>query len=79
MNAEPVFLLSHLFSLRLWPVEAADGRTEWRGKLEHVPSGENRYFQGWTALITGLCALLPEPGRAPLSADVGQPPDGEGA
>jgi hypothetical protein len=74
MNDETVYLLSHLFSLRLWRVVAADGRTEWQGKLQYVPSGETRYFQSWTAMVTSLCALLPESGRAPLGAGALTPP-----
>jgi hypothetical protein len=51
---------SHFFTLRLWRAEAGDGQTEWRGKLQHVLSGESRYFQNWPALVASLRGLLPE-------------------
>ncbi|MFQ6102463.1 MAG: hypothetical protein ACE5OS_14720 [Anaerolineae bacterium] len=51
---------SHLFTLRLWPEELGDGRTEWRGKVQHVTSGEARYFRDWSTLIAHLLAMLPD-------------------
>jgi hypothetical protein len=77
MNDETVFLLSHLFSLRLWRVETPDGRSEWLGKLQYVPSGESCYFRSWPALISGLCALLPQPARAPHGAPAFPSPPAE--
>jgi hypothetical protein len=62
MADEPRRVASYFFTLRLWRVEAADGRAEWRGQLRHVLSGESRYFHGWPALVASLDALLPEPG-----------------
>jgi hypothetical protein len=41
---------SHLFTLRLWREGLGDGRTDWRGKVRHVTSGETRYFRDWPAL-----------------------------
>ncbi|MCX6032872.1 MAG: hypothetical protein NT169_26750 [Chloroflexi bacterium] len=41
---------SHLFTVRLWLEEFADGGSEWRGKVQHVLSGETRYFRNWHAL-----------------------------
>ncbi len=51
---------SHLFTLRLWPEELGDGRLEWRGKVEHVLSGQARYFRAWPALVESLAAMLVE-------------------
>lgn len=42
---------SHLFTLRFWPEEVGGGETEWRGKVQHVTSGEVRYFRDWPTLI----------------------------
>lgn len=45
---------SHLFTVRLWPEQSGDGQGEWHGKVQHVLSGEARYFQGWDGLVTLL-------------------------
>jgi hypothetical protein len=50
---------SHLFTVRLWAEELGDGQIEWRGKLQHVTSGEARYFRDWPVLIALLQAMLP--------------------
>lgn len=63
MDEQPRPPRSHFFTLRLWRVEADSGRAEWRGKLQHVLSGESRYFQSWPALVTCLSALLSEQRR----------------
>ena len=34
------------------------GRTEWRGKVQHVLSGEARYFRDWATLIKALQKML---------------------
>lgn len=44
---------SHLFMLRIWPEEGGGltaAHTGWRGKVQHVNSGEVRYFRDWPAL-----------------------------
>jgi hypothetical protein len=51
---------SHLFTLRLWGEEDADGRIQWRGKLQHVMSGQTRHFRDWPALIPLLLSMLPK-------------------
>ncbi len=50
----------HLFTVRLWLEDLGEGRTEWRGKMKHVLSGEVRYFRDWPTLIALLQALLAE-------------------
>jgi hypothetical protein len=42
---------THLFTLRIWPEPLGDGRVEWRGKVQHVLSGEAHYFRDWPGLI----------------------------
>jgi hypothetical protein len=41
---------SHLFTVRLWREPLGDGRAEWRVRVQHVLSGERRYFRDWPAL-----------------------------
>jgi hypothetical protein len=55
---------THLFTLRLWPETLGEGETEWRGKAQHVLSGEARYFRDWEALVAQMLALLPDVGAA---------------
>jgi hypothetical protein len=58
MNDDEQHAPSQLFTVRVWQAEDADGRTEWRGKLRHIPSGEIRHFRGWAALIPLMLDLL---------------------
>ncbi|HEU5103409.1 MAG TPA: hypothetical protein VFU22_30520 [Roseiflexaceae bacterium] len=59
---------SQLFTVRLWGEDLGDGRTEWRGKVQHVLSGEAHYFREWPALIAWLIAMLP-PTETKLTTD----------
>ncbi len=52
---------SHLFTVRLWREELGNGQTELRGKVQHVSSGEARYFRDWPTLIAFLQGLLSAP------------------
>ncbi len=49
---------SHLFTVRLWREHLGKGESEWRGKVEYVPSREARYFRDWSALIAFLLEVL---------------------
>jgi hypothetical protein len=51
---------SHLFTVRLWLEELVDGQVEWRGNVQHVMSGELRYFRDWPTLIEFLIAMQPD-------------------
>lgn len=53
---EPVH--AQLFMLRMWREELGEGRCEWRGKVQHVTSGEARYFRDWATLIAALQDML---------------------
>jgi len=44
-------ITSHLFTVRVWREELGNGHSEWRGKVQHVLSGETRYFRKWADLI----------------------------
>jgi hypothetical protein len=49
---------SHLFTLRMWPEDLGSGQTDWRGKVQHVNSGEVRYFRNWPTLEAFVEGLL---------------------
>lgn len=48
-----------LFTLRLWQ-EASSDKTEWRGKIQHIRSGQARYFRDWLTLVNFLLETVPE-------------------
>jgi hypothetical protein len=41
---------SQLFMLRIWLEEIREGQTDWRGRAQHVSSGEVKYFRNWQML-----------------------------
>ena len=43
---------AHAFMLRLWLEDIGGGRSDWRGRVQHVNSGEVRYFRDWQTLQT---------------------------
>jgi hypothetical protein len=45
---------SQLFTLRVWTEAVGDSQTEWRGKVQHIATGEARYFRSWQALVEFL-------------------------
>ena len=49
---------AQLFTLRVWREDLGEGRSEWRGKVQHVLSGEARYFRDWATLIAALQEML---------------------
>jgi hypothetical protein len=49
---------SHLFMLRLWQEDLGSGQTDWRGKVQHVNSGEARYIRDWPTLEAFVEELL---------------------
>jgi hypothetical protein len=51
---------SHLFTVRLWLEDLGDGQTEWRGKVQYIPSGEVRHFREWSTLLAFLLEMLPQ-------------------
>jgi hypothetical protein len=58
MNQKEPHPRSHLFTLRVWPEALGEGRAEWRGKVQHVTSGETRYFRDWPSLVVYLEEIL---------------------
>lgn len=71
MQSESLRPRSHLFTVRLWLEPLGDGQTEWRGKVQHVPSGEAQYIRDWPALQAFLERMLQR-----LEGE-GDPPVGE--
>jgi hypothetical protein len=51
-----------LFTVRVWREDLGEGRTEWRGKVQHVLSGDTRYFRDWALLIVALQEMLTDAG-----------------
>ena len=58
MNREPRQPSSHLFTVRLWVEALGSGQHEMRYKVQHVLSGETRYFRDWSALLGYLTAKV---------------------
>ena len=57
---------SDLFLVRVWMVEGADGSVGWRGRVQHVVSGETHTYSNWSELLDWLTTMLghqevPEP------------------
>jgi len=63
MNKDQLTRPSHLFTVRVWRTRLDDGRTEWRGQVQHVLSGERYYFRDWASLITHLLSMLQDDGE----------------
>ena len=45
---------THVFIVRFWlePREIENAEPEWRGVIEHVESGERRFFQNLEVMLT---------------------------
>jgi hypothetical protein len=70
MDTHPAAAGSHLFLVRLWPAAPGDG-PGWHGKVQHVVSGEARYFDDWATLINLLLAGLPALTADPVAPATG--------
>ena len=57
-NANNPVQNSHLFTLRLWLEDLGNGQLDWRGKVQHVNSGEVIYFRNWQTLEAFIEGLL---------------------
>ncbi len=57
-DADQPIQSSHLFMLRMWLEDLGSGETDWRGKVQHVNSGEVRYFRDWATLEAFMEGLL---------------------
>jgi hypothetical protein len=50
--------VSNLFLVRVWVEQTGDGLPEWRGKVQHVVSGEARPFHDCAALEAAMHDML---------------------
>ncbi len=57
-DADQSLYSSHLFTLRMWPEDLGSGQIDWRGKVQHVNSGEALYFRDWATLLDFMERLL---------------------
>ena len=53
---------SQLFTVRLWLEDLGNTKTEWRGRVRHLTSGEVRGFREWATLKRFLLEKLQNPG-----------------
>lgn len=49
---------THLFTLRVWEAAHGQGEREIRFKVQHVLSGEVRYFRSWSLLKEFVTATV---------------------
>ncbi len=49
---------SQLFTVRVWREDLGEGCSEWRGKIQHVTSGEAHYFRDWPGLVTCMQEMI---------------------
>ncbi len=57
-DADPYLPRSQLFTIRLWMEPVGDGRLEWRGRVQHVPSGQWETLRDWPTLVQFLEQVL---------------------
>jgi hypothetical protein len=60
MKKEPVHSMTYLFMIRIWSEKLGEGQAEWRGRVQHVLTGERHYFRDWQDLIDYLLNMLPD-------------------
>jgi hypothetical protein len=56
---------THFFTLRLWEERVTGEKNEIRFKVQHVLSGEVRYFRDWPTLIRYLISIVQTETDAP--------------
>src|SRR4051812_336308 len=66
-DEDKIHATSQLFLIRLWPDE--EGLPQWRGKVQHVISGQANDFHDWPMLIARLQAMLPQMPEARPDSD----------
>jgi hypothetical protein len=52
-----------MFTLRIWLTNRDGDAVEWRGKVQHVQSGEVQYCRSWEAFTTYIEGKLLSPDR----------------
>ena len=51
---------SQLFTVRVWPEDLGEGRSEWRGSVELLGTGKKCYFRGLPQVSEIIAAALGE-------------------
>jgi len=53
---------THAFVVRIWrePREISGAKPEWRGVIEHVPSGKRRYMNMLDEIVTFIALYAPD-------------------
>ena len=46
----PLKRLEHLFVVRIWEETGRSKSNQWRGSVEHIPSGQRLYFSSFADL-----------------------------
>lgn len=64
MSTNPPQPRTHLFTVRLWVEPLADDQEEIRMQVQHVLSGETRYFRDWAEVVTFLLERVRKNERA---------------
>ena len=59
---------SYLFTLRLWEERVDRDERKFRFKVQHVPSGEVRYFRDWSDVLAFVTSIVQEEGGDALNA-----------
>lgn len=56
---------AHSFIVKLWieEIQAESGQIHWRGRVTHVPDGEQRYFEHWESLTAFMLHYLMQTDR----------------
>jgi hypothetical protein len=43
---------AQLFTLRIWVTNQDEASLEWRGRLQHIQSGEVQYCKDWESFVS---------------------------
>ena len=63
---------SHLFMVRLWS-DAVEDHKGWRGRVQHVLSGETHTFHDWSTLVDLFLEMAETDQVAPDRIEAEQP------
>ena len=52
---------TQMFTLRIWVTNQKDADIEWRGRIQHVQSGDVQHCHNWGAFIAYVEEILRNP------------------